>query len=90
MDEKAAETKDAVAEVTSEIVSEEMAEKVTEEMAKIEMVTVKDKFVQFCAILASKIATTRELGSSLPFLDPIGSLVSTLIKIKMFFKASLT
>ena len=41
MAEKAAETKEAVAEVTAETVAEEMAENVTEEVAETEIVTVK-------------------------------------------------
>ena len=41
MAEKAAETKEAVAEVTAETVAEEMAENVTEEEAETEIVSVK-------------------------------------------------
>ena len=41
MAEKAAETKEAVAEVTAETVAEEMAENVTDEVAETEIITVK-------------------------------------------------
>ena len=41
MAEKAAETKEAVAEVTAETVAEEMAENITEEVAETEIFTVK-------------------------------------------------
>ena len=41
MAEKAAETKEAVAEVMAETVAEEMAENITEEVAETEIVTVK-------------------------------------------------
>ena len=41
MAEKAAETKEAVAEVTAETVAKEMAENFTDEMAETEIVTVK-------------------------------------------------
>ena len=41
MAEKAAETEEAVAEVTAETVAEEMAENVTDEVAETEIITVK-------------------------------------------------
>ena len=41
MAKKAAETKEAVAEVTAETVAEEMAENITEEVAEIEIITMK-------------------------------------------------
>ena len=67
MAEKAAETEEAVAEVTAETVPEEMAENVTDEVAETEIATVKmadteevvksvDNFQDFALIFPDDLA----------------------------------